>query len=64
MAAVAPASDRPLVEIRALTKAYERGSERVEVRAEDATLSVLVAYRRRTTGEAHEDVFRSQGVGI
>jgi putative ABC transport system ATP-binding protein len=32
MATMAPAPDRrPLVEIRALTKAYERGSERVEV---------------------------------
>ncbi|TCZ87223.1 ABC transporter ATP-binding protein [Lysobacter sp. N42] len=31
MAAVAPAADRPLVEIRALTKAYERGKQRIEV---------------------------------
>ncbi|MFZ5656307.1 MAG: ABC transporter ATP-binding protein [Pseudomonadota bacterium] len=31
MAAAAPAADRPLVEIRALTKAYERGKQRIEV---------------------------------
>ncbi len=33
--------------------------DRVEVRGEESTIEVLVAYRRRATGEPREEVFRA-----